>query len=55
MVGSMVVAMDDEMVESMAAAMAVLMDVWLLSETGFALVVVMGAKMAAKVTLSAER
>jgi hypothetical protein len=54
MVGLMVLAMDDVMVESMASEMAVVMDESLVSGTGVALVAVMGAKMAVKETLSAE-
>ena len=54
MVGLMVLAMDDVMVESTASEMAVVMDEPLVSGTGVALVVVMGAKMDVKETLSAE-
>jgi len=54
MVGLMVLAMDDVMVESTASEMAVVMDEPLVSGTGVALVAVMGAKMAVKETLSAE-
>ena len=54
MVGLMVLAMDDVMVESTASEMAVVMDEPLVSRTGVALVAVMGAKMAVKETLSAE-
>ena len=54
MVGLMVLAMDDVMVESTASEIAVVMDEPLVSGTGVALVAVMGAKMAVKETLSAE-